>query len=434
MEVTHSRILKISVPIVLANSTVPLLGAVDTFVVGQMASPIPIGAVAIGSLIISVFYWFFGFLRMGTTGLASQAHGAGEAAEVAAILIRVSVIGFFAGCCIFFLQSVLFYVAFKLSPASSEVETLAQSYLEIRVLSAPAAIALFGLSGWLIAQERTRELLLLQLIMNGVNICLDLVFVLSFGWGVAGVAIATVVAELTGITIGLLICRYTLVSLGALTWRIVFDRVKLLRMFTVNVDILLRTLMLEAIIVSFTFLGSRFGDLQLAANQILFQFLLVTAFLLDGFAFAVEALVGQAFGSRNRDALRQSAIMCSQWGLGVVALLSLIFTFLGPSLIQILTNSPEVQLEALRFLPYLIAVPICGLAAWMFDGIFLGATETSVMRNMMLVSVAVYGVSIAVLVPYFGNHGLWLSLLISLCIRGVTLGAHYLALEAKIQN
>ena len=434
MEVTHSRILKISVPIVLANSTVPLLGAVDTFVVGQMASPIPIGAVAVGSLIISVFYWFFGFLRMGTTGLASQAHGAGEAAEVAAILIRVLVIGVFAGCCIFFLQSVLFYVAFKLSPASSEVETLAQSYLEIRVLSAPAAIALFGLSGWLIAQERTRELLLLQLIMNGVNICLDLVFVLSFGWGVAGVAIATVVAELTGITIGLLICRYTLVSLGALTWRIVFDRVKLLRMFTVNVDILLRTLMLEAIIVSFTFLGSRFGDLQLAANQILLQFLLVTAFLLDGFAFAVEALVGQAFGSRNRDALRQSAIMCSHWGLGVVALLSLIFTFLGPSLIQILTNSPEVQLEALRFLPYLIAVPICGLAAWMFDGIFLGATETSVMRNMMLVSVAVYGVSIAVLVPYFGNHGLWLSLLISLCIRGVTLGAHYLALEAKIQN
>ena len=434
MEVTHSRILKISVPIVLANSTVPLLGAVDTFVVGQMASPIPIGAVAIGSLIISVFYWFFGFLRMGTTGLASQAHGAGESAEVAAILIRVVVVGFFAGCCIFFLQSVLFYVAFKLSPASSEVETLAQSYLEIRVLSAPAAIALFGLSGWLIAQERTRELLLLQLIMNGVNICLDLVFVLSFGWGVAGVAIATVVAELTGITIGLLICRYTLVSLGALTWRIVFDRVKLLRMFTVNVDILLRTLMLEAIIVSFTFLGSRFGDLQLAANQILLQFLLVTAFLLDGFAFAVEALVGQAFGSRNRDALRQSAIMCSQWGFGVVALLSLIFTFLGPSLIQILTNSPEVQLEALRFLPYLIAVPICGLAAWMFDGIFLGATETSVMRNMMLVSVAVYGVSVAVLVPYFGNHGLWLSLLISLCTRGVTLGAHYLALEAKIQN
>ena len=434
MEVTHSRILKISVPIVLANSTVPLLGAVDTFAVGQMASPIPIGAVAIGSLIISVFYWFFGFLRMGTTGLASQAHGAGEAAEVAAILIRVLVIGVFAGCCIFFLQSVLFYVAFKLSPASSEVETLAQGYLEIRVLSAPAAIALFGLSGWLIAQERTRELLLLQLIMNGVNICLDLVFVLSFGWGVAGVAIATVVAELTGITIGLLICRYTLVSSGALTWRIVFDRVKLLRMFTVNVDILLRTLMLEAIIVSFTFLGSRFGDLQLAANQILFQFLLVTAFLLDGFAFAVEVLVGQAFGSRNRDALRQSAIMCSQWGLGVVALLSLIFTFLGPSLIQILTNSPEVQLEALRFLPYLIAVPICGLAAWMFDGIFLGATETSVMRNMMLVSVAAYGVSVAVLVPYFGNHGLWLSLLISLCIRGVTLGAHYLALEAKIQN
>ncbi len=433
MDVTHRRILKIALPIILANSTVPLLGAVDTFVVGQIPSPIPIGAVAIGSLVISVVYSFFGFLRMGTTGLTSQARGACDQVEVAVILTRVLIAGFIAGGFILASQAILFFAAFKLSPASAEVEELARSYLKIRVLTAPAAITLFGINGWLVAQERTNQVLFLQLTMNGVNIVLDLVFVLSFGWGVEGVAIATCIAEATGLSIGLFICRKTLLSVVARSWIAVFERTKLLRMFTVNRDILFRTLMLETILISFTFIAARFGDVQLAANQVLLQFLMIASFFLDGFAFAVEALVGQAIGGNKRSKLRKSAIMCGQWGMGFSALLVVIFAIFGPNIIFLITKSPEVQAEALRYLPYLISAPIFGLAAFIFDGIYLGATETAVMRNMMAVSLAIYLVSISLLVPIFGNHGLWSSLLISFVARGATLAIKYPALEARAE-
>ncbi len=431
MEITHRRILKIAFPIVLANSTVPLLGAVDTFVVGQIASPIPIGAVAIGSLVISVFYWFFGFLRMGTTGLTSQAVGAGDHDEVAALLTRVLFAGFLAGAGILIFQWALFYGAVVLSPASVEVEELALEYLGIRILTAPAAIALFGLNGWLIAQERTKDVLYLQLLMNGLNAGLDLLFVLSLGWGVQGVAIATALAEITGLFYGLFICRKTLLSAAARAWGVVFDRVKLKRMFVVNGDIMLRTMMLEVIFVSFTFIAARFGDVPLAANQVLLQFLMITSYALDGFAFAVEALVGQAFGAKDRPALRKSAVMCAKWGIASSAILAVIFAFTGGDIIHLITKSPEVQSEAIRFLPYVVAAPLFGLVAFMFDGIFLGATQTAVMRNMMAVSVIIYALSISIFVPWLGNHGLWMSLLISFLARGVTLALCYPRLEAR---
>ena len=254
MQITHRRILTIAVPIMLANATVPLLGAVDTFVVGQIASPIPIGAVAIGSLIISVFYWFFGFLRMGTTGLTAQAIGAQDKDEVTAILSRVILLGVMAGCLIIVFQWSLFYGAFYLSPASAQVEEMAQNYLSIRVLTAPAAITLFGLNGWLIAQERTREVLILQISINGVNILLDLIFVLSLGWGVNGVALATAIAEVTGLSIGVWMCWDTLSAAAARSWKNILNRSKLLNMFVLSEDILLRTIMLEIIFVSFTFI------------------------------------------------------------------------------------------------------------------------------------------------------------------------------------
>ena len=431
MDITHLRILRIAIPIVLANLTVPLLGAVDTFVVGQINSPVPIGAVAIGSLVISVLYWFFGFLRMGTTGLASQAVGVGDHSEIAALLTRVLFTGFLAGVGVLVFQGVLFNGAFLLSPASPEVEELARSYLGVRILTAPAAIALFGLNGWLIAQERTREVLLLQLFMNGLNAGLDMVFVLYFGWGVEGVAIATAFAEIAGLTLGLFICRETLLGAAARAWDVVFDRVKLQRMCLVNGDIILRTLMLEVIFVSFTFIAARFGNVPLAANQVLLQFLMITSHALDGFAFAVEALVGQAYGAKNRFALRKSAVMCVQWGLASSALLALIFSLTGKDIIYLITKSPEVQIEALRFLPYVIVAPVIGSVAFMLDGIFLGATQTAVMRNMMAVSVLIYALCIVLLVPWFENHGLWMSLLISFLARGVTLAMCYPKLEVR---
>ena len=317
--VTHARVLRIAVPIVISNATVPILGAVDTGVVGQLGAAAPIGAVGLGAVILTAIYWVFGFLRMGTTGLASQAHGAGETGEVAALLTRVLMIGLAGGAAVIVLQGPLFAAAFLAAPASDAVEGLARDYLAIRVWSAPAMIALFGVTGWLIAQERTRAVLAIQVLMNGVNIALDLWFVLGLGWGVEGVARATVIAEWGGLGLGLWICRDAFAVPAWRDWPRVFDPARLRVMASVNTDILLRSLMLQAIFVSFLFLGSGFGDVTLAANQVLMQFLSITAHALDGFAFSAEALVGQAFGARNRAVLRRGALLASLWALAVCA-------------------------------------------------------------------------------------------------------------------
>jgi len=427
--VTHARVLKIALPIVISNATVPILGAVDTGVVGQMGLAAPIGAVGIGAVILTGIYWIFGFLRMGTTGLTSQAHGAGETGEVAALLTRALMIGFAGGVGLIALQVPVFWAAFRLAPASAEVEGLARDYLAIRVWSAPAMIAIFGLTGWLIAQERTRAVLAIQVLMNGVNIVLDLWFVLGLDWGVTGVARATVIAEWGGLALGLWICRDAFAVPAWRDWPRVFDPVRLRVMLAVNTDILLRSLMLQVIFISFLFLGADFGDVTLAANQVLLQFLQITAHALDGFAFAAEALVGQAYGARAAHHLRRGAVMTSIWGLVVCGFLAIGFAGFGGTIIDIMAKAPEVQVEARAYLAYMVAAPVLGLAAWMLDGVFIGATRSRDMRNMMAVSLAVYVVAAAALVPVLGNHGLWLALLISFVARGVTLGLRYPALE-----
>jgi MATE family multidrug resistance protein len=428
---THGRVLKIALPIVISNATVPILGAVDTGVVGQMGLAAPIGAVGIGAIILSGLYWLFGFLRMGTAGLTAQAHGAGQAGEVSAMLSRSLMIGIAAGGVIMALQIPLFWGAFQLSPASTEVESLARDYMSIRIFSAPAAIALFGITGWLIALERTRAVLVMQLWMNGLNIALDLIFVLQLGWGVEGVAFATFLAEWSGLGLGLWLCRDAFQTPAWKDWPRVFDRVRLKRMASVNTDIMLRSILLEAAFISFLFFGADFGDVTLAANQILLQFLHITAYALDGFAFAAEALVGQALGARNRPRLRRSAYLTSFWGVVVTAALAVSFALFGAPIIDIMTTAPEVQAEARNYLNYMIAAPVLGVAAYMLDGIFIGATRTRDMRNMMAISFAVYCVALAILMPTFGNHGLWLSLLVLFIARAVTLGLRYPALEAE---
>ena len=430
MQITHSRVLKIAIPILLANITVPLLGLVDTAVVGQIKSPVPIGAVAIGALILTTIYWFFGFLRMGTTGLTSQAVGAGDKAEVAAIFSRVLLFGAFSGGVIFMLQLPLFWAAFQISPASEAVENMARGYLHIRIYSAPAAIAVLGLVGWLIGQERTREVLYLQLWINGLNIVLDLWFVLGLGWGAEGVALATALAETSGLVLGLWFCRTALMEPASRAWHVVLSRGPVLRMMMINRDILLRTLMLQVIFVSFTLVAARFGDVPLAATQVLMQFFALTAFALDGFAFAVETLVGQAFGAKNRAALRQSVIKCSQWGVLMVIVMVFGIMVAGDALIVMMTKAPEVQAAAQRYLPYLLFATALGLPAFILDGVFLGATQTAVMRDMMAVSMGIYLLCLLALLPVLAMHGLWLSLLVSLIARGFTLGWRYPALEA----
>ena len=427
---SHRRVLKIAVPIVAANVTVPLLGAVDTAVVGQIGAAAPIGAVGIGAIVLTAVYWLFGFLRMGTTGLTSQALGADDGREVQALLLRVLLTGFVGGVLLILLQVPVFWGAFQLAPASAEVENLARDYLGIRVFSAPAVIAFYGISGWLIAREQTRAVFLLQLWMNGLNIVLDLWFVLGLGWGVEGVAWATFLAEWTGLALGLWTCRAGLTRAAFADTERIFDLVRLRHMLVVNIDILLRTAFLEAAFVSFLFLGSGFSDLTLAANQILMQFLHVTAFALDGFAFAAEVLVGRAMGARARADLRRAAIMTSQWGLGIVLALAAGFALLGTSIVAIMATAVDVRAEAAVFLPWMVLAPLTGAAAWMFDGIFLGATRTRDLRNAMAVSFLVYLAAVLTLLPFFGNHGLWAALNIFFVARGVTLALRYPALEA----
>lgn len=428
-DITHGRVLKIALPIVLSNATVPILGAVDTGVVGQMGLAAPIGAVGIGAVILSAVYWVFGFLRMGTTGLAAQAAGQGNSAEVAAILTRVLMIGLGGGLALILLQPLLFWGAFAISPASAEVEELARGYMAIRIWSAPAAIAIYGLLGWLIAKERTGAVLVLQVWMNGVNIVLDLWFVLGLGWGVNGVAVATFIAEWSALGLGLWLCRAAFRVPDWRDWARVFDREKLVRMAQVNSDILVRSLLLQSIFLSFLMFASDFGDVTLASTQVLVQFLQITAYGLDGFAFAAEAMVGQALGARALSALRRAAWMSSLWGLIVSVGLAAFFWVFGPPIIDVMADNAEVQAAARDYLPWMVAAPVLGLASWMLDGIFIGATRTGDMRNMMVLSAAGYFAAVFALMPAFGMHGLWAAMSLSFVFRAITLGARYPALE-----
>ncbi|MCC5974764.1 MAG: MATE family efflux transporter, partial [Rubellimicrobium sp.] len=426
---THRRVLAIALPIVLSNATVPILGAVDTGVIGQLGDPAAIGGVAIGAVILSAFYWIFGFLRMGTTGLAAQAHGASEHAEVAALLSRALLIGGGAGLLLIAAQGPLFALGHRISPASDAVEGFARDYMAIRIWSAPAAIALYGITGWLIALERTRAVLWLQLWMNGLNVVLDLVFVLGLGWGVSGVAWASFIAEWSGLALGLWFCRGVFRGPEWRSIALVLDRGRLRVMASVNGDILIRSVLLQAIMISFLFWSAGLGDVELAANQILMQFLSITAFALDGFAFAAEALVGQAMGARARAGLRRAAVLASVWG-GLVSLaMSVAFLLAGGAIIDVMTTAPEVRAVARDFLPWMVAAPVMGVAAWMLDGIFIGATRTRDMRDMMAVSAAIYLAAALVLREAFGAHGLWLALHVSFIARALTLGLKYPALE-----
>ena len=429
--VTHARVMKIALPIVLSNATVPLLGAVDTGVVGQLGLAAPIGAVGLGAVILASAYWIFGFLRMGTSGLAAQAHGKGDAAERTAILLRALLVALGAGLFLILLQSWLMTAAFRLAPASAEVEALARQYLSIRIWGAPATISLYAITGWLIALERTRGVLVLQLWINGLNIVLDLWFVLSLGWGVPGVASATLIAEWSGLILGLWLCRDAFGAALKSAWVRIADAAALRQMVAVNRDIMIRSVLLQACFTSFIFLGAAYGDVTLAANQVLMQFLEITAYALDGFAFAAEGLVGQAVGAGSLIAVRRSSAITMQWGFGGSVVLALAFALAGPRIIDLMTTAPDVQIAARRYLPWLIAAPIIGVASWIFDGIFIGATLTRAMRQAMLVSVAIYLGALALLVPAFGNHGLWAALMVLNLARSLTMALRYNGVEDK---
>lgn len=423
----HRDVLAIALPMIFSNVTTPLIGAVDTAVIGQLGSAALIGAVAIGATIFTFFYWAFGFLRMGTTGLTAQASGAERHREVLATLYRALLIAAAAGSTIIILQVPIAAAAFWLMGASPEVEAAARTYFDIRIWSAPAALANYALVGWFIGLGRAGMAFRLQLLLNLTNIGLDGLFVLVFGWGVAGVAAGTVIAETGAAIVGLIVALGGTDRLRLRTWR-VFNAAKLKRMLSVNGNIMIRTLSLLFAFSFFTAQGARSGDLVLAANAVLLHFLSIAAYFLDGVAYATEALTGKAIGSRNPKRFAEAVRLSSIWAGLLSVFVAISFWFAGGSVIDLMTVNETVRAIARDYLFWAAISPVIGVACFQLDGIFIGATRTRDMRNMMLVSLTVYLVAWAVLTPRFGNHGLWAALMLLFVVRAVTLGLRLPAL------
>ena len=430
--ITHKRILTISIPIILSNITIPLLGLVDTAVIGQMGEIVPIGAVAIGSVIISAIYWIFGFLRMGTTGLTAQAVGKNDNEEVISLFSRALLIGLIGGFLLILFKDLIFWGAFQISPASDEVESLAYKYLKIRIYSAPAAIAIFGILGWLIAKEQTYLVLILQLWMNGINIFLDIILVIGLGWGVEGVAIATVFAEISSFFIGLYMCRSVFMGTEWRSFNLVLKRDKLINTSKINFDILVRSLLLQAAFISFMFFSADLDNFTLAANQILLQFITITSYTLDGFAFSAETLVGQAVGAKSATSLKRISMMTLIWGMFAAVLMSLFYLFFGEYLVALMTNSLELRLFTKQYLFWMIIAPILAFPAFILDGIFIGATRTKDMRNGMAISFAVFCFAVWIFYEPFGSHGLWASIMVLFVARALTLSFKYFDIEDEL--
>jgi len=431
----NNRVWALAGPIIVSNLSTPLLGAVDTAVVGHLPDPAYIGAVAIGAVIFNFLFWGFGFLRMGTTGFTAQAYGAGNPAEVRATLARPLLLAVALGTLVLLLQMPIGQLAFALLEASNEVEGFAQSYYEIRIWSAPAALLNYAMLGWLLGIQRARAVLLLQVALNATNIVLDLVFVIGLGWNIEGVAYASVIAEYSAALLGLAIIGQHLRGLGGAWDRArILSKDRLAALFKVNADILVRTLCLIAAFAYLTARGAEMGDLILAGNAILMQLQGFMAYGLDGFAHAAEILAGNALGARSRPAFRAAVKTSTAWAFGLAALFTMTYGLLGPAIVALFTNIAEVRETASAYLPWMAISPLISIWGFQLDGIFIGATRTADMRNAMLVSLAVLLIACWLLIPPLGNHGLWLAFTLFTVARAITLGLYYPRLERSVEE
>ena len=424
----HRTVLRIALPVMLSNASTPLIGVVDTAIVGRIPDPAYIAAVALGALVFTFVFWGFGFLRMGTTGLTAQALGSGDTEELVAGLGRALLIAAVVGAALVSLQWPIREIAFALLEASDRTEGLARSYFDIRIWAAPATLANYALLGWFIGLGRTDIGLVLQLVLNLVNIALDAFFVLGLGLDVRGVALGTLFAEYFAALVGLVIAvRYMRRHGAQLRFGnlVVTDRLK--RTLAVNRDIMIRSLALIFVFVWFMAQGARYGDVTLAANAVLMQFVSISAYFLDGLAFAAEALVGRALGARDRVAFREAVRVSTLWAVLVALLVSAVYFIAGPWVVDALTTDPDTRSAARIYLPWAALAPLAGVLAFQLDGIFIGATRSVEMRNAMLISTAVFVLAWWLLQPW-GNHGLWAALYVNYVARTFSLGWYYPAL------
>jgi len=428
--VTHARVARLALPMTLAHLSTPLLGIADVAVIGRLGHADLLGAISASAVIFDFIFWSFGFLRMGTAGLTAQALGAGDPVEQRATLQRALIAAIMLGLAIIALQAPIAWISLGALGASPEVTEATRLYFDIRIWSAPFALANYALMGAIIGRGRTGLALTLQVAINLGNIALNILLVYGLMLGIRGSAIGTLLAEISGAIIGLIFVWRMTGHLFAGAPKAVSDTARLMRMFVINRDIFVRNTALLFAFAFFTSQGARNGDIILAANAILLNLVFIGAFFLDGFATAAEQLCGQSLGARDLKSFREAVRLTGLWSVLFAASLSALALLLGGVFIALLSTDPQVRIAAGHYLIFAASLPLIGTPAYLFDGVFVGATWTRDMRNMMVLSLAVYIASFIALRP-LGNSGLWLSLHIFLLSRGLTLAWRYKILSAE---
>ncbi len=425
MTITYRQVTALAVPVMLANISVPLVGIVDTAIMGRYASPDYINAVAIASVLFSSIFWAFGFLRMGTGGLIAQAFGADDTDRVALTTARGLLVALVIGLLIVLGGTLWFRIGMHYMASGERLTELTYAYYQIRLYAAPVTLSLYVVFGTLIGLQRMRGLLVLQLLLNLCNIALNILLYQITDWHVRGVAIATVVSECLTLVVGLGLIRSNLTPVvrrwDDLKARF-FNPAAFFRLWQISRDLFIRTTCLTIAFYWMTALSSRQGAYVLAANTILIHLMHLMAHWLDGFAHAAESLVGYAYGRRDRDSFKRAIRVCTEAALILAMVLAIIYGLFGEALVRLISRDEAVQAEAYRYLWWVVASPLIGVWSFMLDGIFTGITHTRAMRNGMLIALTVFLVSTQLLVPAMGNHGLWLAYCVLMIARAVTLG------------
>lgn len=417
---SHGDLWRIAAPLILSNISVPLLGLVDSAVLGHLPGPAPLGAVAVGSSIFAVLFMALNFLRMGTTGLTAQAVGRQDTAAVSEILAQGLWLAWALAAALLILQWPLQQSALYLMAPQGEILELAAAYFQIRIWGAPFALSQFVLIGWMVGRGDVKSPLIMLLVTNGINIVLDVWFVLGLGWGAEGVALGTVLAEACGVIVGLWRCPAPSQGWVALLSEALAKRAGFLRLLTLNRDIFIRSLFLVGSLAFFTRQGAAQGEAVLAANALLLQLHLLASYGLDGLAHAAEVYAGRAWGAGLREPFRQAVRRSVIWSFLVAAVFSLLYALAGQHVLALLSDIPAVLATAVHYLPWLAALPLVAVAAFVYDGVMVGATLSRQMRNNMLVSVLLVYLPVWWMTQDLGNHGLWLAFLLWSAARGIS--------------
>lgn len=425
VEVNNRKVLSLAVPMTLAHLTTPLVGFVDLTVIGQLGEAPLIGAITIGAVLFDFVFWPFAFLRMGTAGLTAQAFGAGDDNQQRIVLARALILSFICALGLLLLSVPAREGGLWLAGGSSDIQAVTRRYFAVRVWSAPFVFINYTLLGWLIGRGRTGLGLAAQTVLNLVNVAGAYVFTLRLGLGVEGLAFAAILSEAVGVIVSALFIFHLLGGRLAVDWRLVVAPQKIIALMGMNGDIMLRSLLLLGGFLFFTRQGAAAGDVAVAANGLLMNLFLIGAYTLDGFATAAEQLCGQALGAGNLKAFGRATDLTRYWSLGYGVVVGALFFLAGPAVIAAMTGNEEVRMAALAVLPFAAAAPLAGALAFQLDGVFIGATWTASMRNMMLLSFVLYLASFGLIGARLGNAGLWLSFLFFLLVRGLSLAYAY---------